>query len=95
MMNTCTRWCAVPISNNLCASNRDALGLVELSGATTPKVGTRWYFSQPPGDEEAQVELTHNWDPETYDGGRNFRTPGLRVVDDIIAVLQAPRWITA
>jgi lactoylglutathione lyase len=25
-----------------------------------------------PGDEDAQVELTHNWDPESYDGGRNF-----------------------
>jgi lactoylglutathione lyase len=24
------------------------------------------------GDESAQVELTHNWDPENYDGGRNF-----------------------
>ncbi|RYY34350.1 MAG: lactoylglutathione lyase [Sphingomonadales bacterium] len=25
-----------------------------------------------PGDEDAQVELTHNWDPEEYTGGRNF-----------------------
>src|SRR6202789_1166686 len=25
-----------------------------------------------PGDEAAQVELTHNWDPEPYPGGRNF-----------------------
>ena len=24
------------------------------------------------GDEDAQVELTYNWDPEEYDGGRNF-----------------------
>ena len=24
------------------------------------------------GDESAQVELTYNWDPESYDGGRNF-----------------------
>ena len=24
------------------------------------------------GDEEAQVELTYNWDPEDYDEGRNF-----------------------
>ena len=29
-------------------------------------------FLAAPGDEEAQVELTHNWDPEEYDGGRNF-----------------------
>ena len=24
------------------------------------------------GDESAQIELTYNWDPESYDGGRNF-----------------------
>ena len=25
-----------------------------------------------PGDEDAQVELTYNYDPETLEGGRNF-----------------------
>jgi lactoylglutathione lyase len=29
-------------------------------------------FLAPPGDETSQVELTHNWDPEELDGGRNF-----------------------
>ena len=29
-------------------------------------------FLSAPEDEEAQVELTYNWDPESYDGGRNF-----------------------
>ncbi len=29
-------------------------------------------FLAAPGDESAQVELTHNWDPEPYDSGRNF-----------------------
>ena len=29
-------------------------------------------FLAAPGDEQAQVELTHNWDPESYGGGRNF-----------------------
>ena len=29
-------------------------------------------FLSAPGDEDAQVELTHNWDPEPYTGGRNF-----------------------
>lgn len=29
-------------------------------------------FLAAPGDEHAQVELTHNWDPEVYTGGRNF-----------------------
>ena len=29
-------------------------------------------FLSAPGDEDAQVELTYNWDPEPYFGGRNF-----------------------
>lgn len=29
-------------------------------------------FLAAPGDEEAQVELTYNWDPQLYTGGRNF-----------------------
>jgi lactoylglutathione lyase len=32
-----------------------------------------------PGDEDAQVELTYNWDPETYSGGRNFGHLAYRV----------------
>ncbi len=33
---------------------------------------------------QAEVELTHNWDPETYTGGRNFGHLAYRV-DDIYA----------
>ena len=29
-------------------------------------------FLSAPGDEDAQVELTYNWDPEPYTGGPNF-----------------------
>ncbi len=29
-------------------------------------------FLAAPGQEEAKVELTYNWDPEDYQGGRNF-----------------------
>ena len=29
-------------------------------------------FLSAPGDEDAQVELTYNWDPEPYTAGRNF-----------------------
>ena len=29
-------------------------------------------FLSAPGEEDAQVELTYNWDPEPYTGGRNF-----------------------
>jgi lactoylglutathione lyase len=51
---------------------RDALGLVELSRRDYPKGRYTLVFLAAPGDETAQVELTHNWDPETYGGGRNF-----------------------
>jgi len=39
------------------------------------------------GDEEAQVELTFNWDPEVYTGGRNFGHLAYEV-DDIYADCQ-------
>ena len=29
-------------------------------------------FLSAPGDDDAQVELTYNWDQEPYTGGRNF-----------------------
>jgi lactoylglutathione lyase len=29
-------------------------------------------FLAAPGDPEAQIELTHNWDEQGYTGGRNF-----------------------
>ena len=29
-------------------------------------------FLAAPGDDDAQIELTFNWDPEDYSGGRNF-----------------------
>ena len=43
------------------------------------------YFLAAPGDEGAQVELTHNWDGgESYGGGRNFGHLAY-AVDDIYA----------
>src|SRR6202047_1149007 len=51
---------------------RDALGLKELSRKDYPQGRYSLVFLAAPGDEEAQVELTHNWDPEEYSGGRNF-----------------------
>jgi lactoylglutathione lyase len=51
---------------------RDALGLKELSRKDYPQGRYTLVFLAAPGDEEAQVELTYNWDPETYTGGRNF-----------------------
>lgn len=44
-------------------------------------------FLAPPGQEDAEVELTHNWDPEEYGGGRNFGHLAYRV-DDIYVTCQ-------
>ena len=44
-------------------------------------------FLAAPGDDSAQVELTYNWDPEEYTGGRNFGHLAYRV-DDIYATCQ-------
>ncbi|WP_199554789.1 VOC family protein [Sandaracinobacteroides hominis] len=41
-------------------------------------------FLAAPGDESAQVELTHNWDEKGYEGGRNFGHLAYEV-DDIYA----------
>jgi lactoylglutathione lyase len=50
----------------------EALGLRELSRQDNEKGRFTLVFLAAPGDEHAQVELTHNWDPEAYAGGRNF-----------------------
>lgn len=63
---------------------RDALGLVELSRRDHLQGRYTLVFLAAPGDEAAQVELTHNWDPEVYRGGRNFGHLAY-AVDDIYA----------
>ncbi len=50
----------------------DALGLRQLSRRDYPQGRFTLVFLAAPGDERAQVELTWNWDPEQYAGGRNF-----------------------
>ena len=49
-----------------------ALGLAELKRYDSEEGRFTLVFLAAQGDERAQVELTHNWDPENYDGGRNF-----------------------
>ena len=44
-------------------------------------------FLAAPGDEAAEVELTHNWDEKGYDGGRNFGHLAYRV-DNIYETCQ-------
>src|SRR6202158_6634506 len=66
---------------------RDALGLVELSRRDYPQGRFTLVFLAAAGDEQAQVELTHNWDPEVYTGGRNFGHLAYRV-DNIYATCE-------
>ena len=65
----------------------DQLGLLELKRYESEKGRFTLVFLAAPGDEEAQVELTYNWDPEEYDEGRNFGHLAYRV-DDIYAICQ-------
>ena len=44
-------------------------------------------FVAAPGQEDCAIELTHNWDPEEYAGGRNFGHVAYEV-DDIYALCQ-------
>lgn len=63
------------------------LGLKELRRTENEKGRFTLVFLAAPGDEEAQVELTYNWDPESYTGGRNFGHLAY-AVDDIYAACQ-------
>jgi lactoylglutathione lyase len=48
------------------------LGLKELRRMENQHGRFTLVFLAPPGQEDAQVELTYNWDPEELSGGRNF-----------------------
>ncbi len=57
----------------------DALGLEELRRYENDKGRFTLVFLAAPGDQDAQVELTWNWDPEEYGEGRNFGHLAYRV----------------
>lgn len=63
------------------------LGLEEQSRLDSEKGRFTLIFLAVPGDEKAQVELTHNWDPEPYGEGRNFGHLAYRV-DNIYETCQ-------
>ena len=48
------------------------LGLKQLQRRDFEEARFSLVFLAAEGDEDAQVELTYNWDPEEYDEGRNF-----------------------
>lgn len=71
-----------------------ALGLKEVSRVDNEGGRFTLVFLCAPGDEEAArerraptVELTYNWDPEVYQGGRNFGHLAY-AVDDIYTTCQ-------
>ena len=61
------------------------LGLREIRRRDSEAGRFTLIFLAAPGDEEAQLELTHNWDPEALAGGRNFGHLAYEV-DDIYAM---------
>jgi len=63
------------------------LGLTELRRYDNAPGRFTLVFLAVPGNESAQIELTYNWDPETYDEGRNFGHLAYEV-DDIYATCQ-------
>ena len=65
----------------------DLLGLKEVRRIDNEKARFSLIFLAAPGDEAAQVELTHNWDEKGYDGGRNFGHLAYQV-EDIYATCQ-------
>ncbi len=79
----------------------EALGLRELHRRDYEQGRFTLVFLCAPGDDSAQVELTHNWDPENYGGGRNFGHLAYevsdiyatcqRLLDHGVAILRPPR----
>jgi len=65
----------------------DALGLEERHRVDVEAGRFSLIFLAAPGDGNALVELTHNWDPEQLGGGRNFGHLAYEV-EDIYASCQ-------
>ena len=65
----------------------DALGLQEVRRTESEKGRFTLVFLAAPGDEQAQIELTYNWDPEDYKIGRAFGHLAY-AVDDIYAACE-------
>ena len=63
------------------------LGLTELQRYESEQGRFTLIFLAAPGNEDAAVELTYNWDPEEYGEGRNFGHLAYEV-EDIYATCQ-------
>ena len=65
----------------------DGLGLEEIRRYESEQGRFTNVFLAAPDDHDAQVELTYNWDSESYNGGRNFGHLAY-AVDDIYGLCQ-------
>ncbi|MCP5044557.1 MAG: lactoylglutathione lyase [bacterium] len=65
----------------------DQLGLEQVNRIDVEAGRFTLVFLAAPGDHEAQIELTYNWDPAEYDEGRNFGHVAYQV-EDIYATCQ-------
>lgn len=65
----------------------DKLGLKEVRRSDNEHGRFTLIFLAAEGNEDAQIELTYNWDPEAYTGGRNFGHIAYEV-DDIYQVCE-------
>jgi lactoylglutathione lyase len=66
---------------------RDALGLEVVNQIVQAQGRFTLVYLAAPGDHQAQLELTYNWDTEAYTSGRNFGHVAFEV-DDIYASCQ-------
>ena len=66
---------------------RDLLGLKEMRRQDNEKGRFTLVFLAADDNPQSQVELTYNWDPEVYTGGRNFGHLAYEV-DDVYALCQ-------
>ena len=79
----------------------DKLGLVELRRYDNESGRFTLVFLSAPGNQDAQIELTYNWDPENCDEGRNFGHLAYavdniydccqRLMDGGVTILRPPR----
>lgn len=65
----------------------ELLGLEEVRRRDSEPGRFTLIFLKAPGDAAECLELTYNWDPETYTGGRNFGHVAFEV-DDLYATCQ-------
>ncbi|HLF12436.1 MAG TPA: VOC family protein [Gammaproteobacteria bacterium] len=59
----------------------DKLGLKQIRRVDHDAGRFTLVFVAPEGQEECAIELTYNWDPEKYTGGRNFGHVAFEVED--------------